>query len=328
MGKMMSLILEVGTRILEGGELTREEALELSKAKGSDIQLLSVLASKIREKFVGDKIDLCSIISARTGKCSEDCAFCAQSAHHHTNVKQHDFLDIDAIVNRAKAMEKAGAHHFDIVISGLGVKEEDEDFARILQAFTRIKAETKLEMCACLGTLTEGAARKLKAVGVTRYNHNLETAESFFPEIVTTHSYAERVNTIRIVKAIGLEVCCGGIIGLGETQEQRLEFAFTLKELDVDAVPINVLNPVKGTRLETKQPLEPMEVLKNFALFRLILPRKNIRYAGGREVNLRDLQALGLMAGVNGMLVGNYLTTSGREVDEDLQMIKDLGLQV
>ncbi|MDA8211488.1 MAG: biotin synthase BioB [Clostridia bacterium] len=325
---MMNLILEVGNRILEGGELSWEEALQLSQAQGSDIQLLSAMAGKVREKYVGDKVDLCSIISARTGKCSEDCAFCAQSAHHHTNVKQHDFLDVEAIVSRAVEMEKAGAHHFDIVISGLGVREDDADFAKILEAFTRIKAATKLDLCACLGTLTEGAARKLKDVGVTRYNHNLETAKSFFPEIVTTHSYEERVKTIRIVKAMGMEVCCGGIIGLGETQEQRIEFAFTLKELDVDAVPINVLNPIKGTRLEGTQPLNPMEVLKNFALFRFILPKKNIRYAGGREVNLRDLQALGLMAGVNGMLVGSYLTTSGRDVKEDLQMIRDLGLRV
>lgn len=326
---MMSFILEVGNRILEGGDdVTWEEALQLSQAQGSDIQFLSAMAGKIREKYVGNKVDLCSIISARTGKCSEDCAFCAQSAHHHTNIKQHDFLDVEAIVSRAKEMEKAGAHHFDIVISGLGVREDDADFAKILEAFTRIKAETRLDLCACLGTLTEGAAKKLKDVGVTRYNHNLETAKSFFPEIVTTHSYEERVKTIRIVKAMGMEVCCGGIIGLGETQEQRIEFAFTLKELDVDAVPINVLNPIKGTRLEGKQPLEPMEVLKNFALFRFILPNKNIRYAGGREVNLRDLQALGLMAGVNGMLVGSYLTTSGRDVAEDLQMIRDLGLWV
>ncbi len=325
---MMNLILEVGNRILEGGELSWEEALQLSQAQGSDIQLLSAMAGKVREKYVGDKVDLCSIISARTGKCSEDCAFCAQSAHHHTNVKQHDFLDVEAIVSRAVEMEKAGAHHFDIVISGLGVREDDADFAKILEAFTRIKAATKLDLCACLGTLTEGAARKLKDVGVTRYNHNLETAKSFFPEIVTTHSYEERVKTIRIVKAMGMEVCCGGIIGLGETQEQRIEFAFTLKELDVDAVPINVLNPIRGTRLEGTQPLNPMEVLKNFALFRFILPKKNIRYAGGREVNLRDLQALGLMAGVNGMLVGSYLTTSGRDVKEDLQMIRDLGLRV
>jgi biotin synthase len=325
---MMKLILEVGNRILEGGKITEDEALQLSGVKGGDIQLLSALAGKIRGKYVGNKVDLCSIISARTGKCSEDCAFCAQSSHHQTTIKQHAFLNIEAIVDKAKEMEKAGAHHFDIVISGLGVRENDADFALILEAFTRLRAETKLELCACLGTLTEGAAKKLKEVGVTRYNHNLETAQSFFPEIVTTHSYEARVKTIKIVKAIGMEVCCGGIIGLGETQEQRLEFAFALRELDVDAVPINVLNPIKGTRLEARQPLEPLEVLKNFALFRFILPGKNIRYAGGREANLRDLQALGLMSGINGMLIGNYLTTSGREVEEDLQMIKDLGLNI
>ena len=325
---MMNLILEVGNRILAGGEITQDEALRLSNAEGSDIQFLSAMANKIREKYVGEKVDLCSIISAKTGKCSEDCAFCAQSAHHNTNINTHEFLDIETIVARAKKMEKAGAHHFDIAISGLGLREDDAIFNQILNAFKRILEETKLELCACLGTLTEGAANQLKEVGVTRYNHNLETARSFFPEIVSTHTYEERVKTIQVVKAAGLEVCCGGIVGLGETPEQRIELAFTLKELDVDAVPINVLNPIKGTKLEGKIPLQPMEILKIFALFRFILPSKNIRYAGGRETNLRDLQALGLSAGINGMLIGNYLTTFGRAIEEDKQMIRDIGLQI
>lgn len=166
----------------------------------------------------------------------------------------------------------------------------------------------------------------LKEAGVTRYNHNLETAESCFSEVVTTHEYTNRINTIKTVKEVGMEVCCGGIIGLGETIEQRIELAFTLKDLDVDAVPINVLNPIKGTMMGDKKALTPLEVVKTFALFRFILPAKNIRYAGGREVNLRDVQALGLMAGINGMLVGNYLTTAGRAVEEDLIMLKDMGL--
>ncbi|GAW90929.1 biotin synthase BioB [Calderihabitans maritimus] len=324
---MEKLISTVAQRILDGGEITREEAFRLSEARGAEIQLLAAYANLIRERFTGNRVDLCSIISTRTGKCPEDCAFCAQSVHHQTQIATHDLLDENFIVARAKEMEKAGAHRFDIVISGLGVTEEDPDFRRILRIFARLRKETNLELCACLGTLTEKVALQLKEVGVTRYNHNLETSESFFPEVVTTHSYQERLQTIKNAKAAGLEICCGGIIGMGESMAQRIEFAFTLKELDVDAVPINVLNPIKGTKLENQPPLPPTEILHTFALFRFILPAKNLRYAGGREVNLRDLQALGLMAGLNGMLVGNYLTTTGRPVEEDLQMIKDLGLE-
>lgn len=323
---MFNKIINLGQKVLGGEEVTREEALELSQVEGADIQVLAAMAAKIREKFAGDRVDLCSIISAKSGNCSENCKFCAQSAHHNTGVTTHSLLDEEIIVNRAKEMEKAGAHHFDIVISGLGVNEKDEDFLRILNIFKRIRKETNLELCACLGTLSKKCAEMLKEVGVTRYNHNLETAESYFSEVVTTHEYQDRIDTLKTIKEVGLEVCCGGIIGLGETMEQRIELAFTLKDLGVDAVPINVLNPIKGTLMEDRKALTPLEVVKTFSLFRFILPTKNIRYAGGREVNLRDVQALGLMAGINGMLVGNYLTTAGREVEEDLKMLKDMGL--
>ncbi|MEW6696295.1 MAG: biotin synthase BioB [Bacillota bacterium] len=324
---MHDYIIKLGNRVLAEGAVTREEALTLTQLSGADILVLGAMAAKIREHFAGKRVDLCSIINARSGSCAEDCKFCAQSAHHRTNAPVFDLIEEDRIVERAKAMEKAGAHHFDIVTAGLGVGEDDPDFVRILRAFNRIKQETNLDLCACLGTLTPGAARKLVEVGVKRYNHNLETAESFFPQVVTSHSYAERVETVRIAKEAGMEVCCGGIIGLGETPAQRIELAFTLKELAVDAVPVNVLNPIAGTPMEGRPLLEPMEVLKTFAIFRFILPDKNIRYAGGREKVMGNLQALGLMAGINGMLVGNYLTTTGREIDEDLQMIRDLGLE-
>jgi len=324
---MHNYINELGNKILAGQVITREEALALTKLEGADILVLGSMAAKIRERFAGNRVDLCSIINARSGACSEDCKFCAQSTRHLTGAPVFPLIDEDRIVERAKEMEKAGAHHFDIVTAGLGVGENDPDFARILRAFTRIKKETNLELCACLGTLTEGAARKLVEAGVKRYNHNLETAESFFARVVTSHTYAQRVETIKIAKAAGMEVCCGGIIGMGETPAQRVELAFALKDLDVDAVPVNVLNPIPGTPMEGRPVLEPMEVLKTFAIFRFILPDKNIRYAGGRERAMGDLQALGLMAGINGMLVGNYLTTAGRDIDEDLKMIRDLGLE-
>ncbi|MHB8170570.1 MAG: biotin synthase BioB [Thermincolia bacterium] len=325
---MHGYISSLGGKVLNGETITRAEALELTQLKGADILLLGAMAAKIREGFAGNRVDLCSIINARSGSCSEDCKFCAQSAHHSTGAPVYKLIDEEEIIERAKAMEKAGAHHFDIVTTGMGIKENDSDFEKILKAFARIKKETNLNLCACLGTLTPGAARKLVEVGVKRYNHNLETAESYFAQVVSSHSYGERVETVRIAKEAGLEVCCGGIIGMGETPAQRVELAFALKELDVDAVPVNVLNPVAGTPMEDCLVPEPMEVLKTFAIFRFILPDKNIRYAGGRERAMGDLQALGLMAGINGMLVGNYLTTAGRDIGEDLKMIRDLGLEV
>lgn len=325
---MFNRIIELAKKVLDGQEISFEEAMELARAEGADIQVLAAMAAKIREKFAGDKVDLCSIISVKTGRCSEDCAFCAQSAHHHTNITPVEMLNEEEIIAKAKAMEAAGAHHFDLVTAGLGMDENDPLFLKILDIYRRLRQETSLQLCACLGTLSEKAAQMLREAGVTRYNHNLETARSFFPQIVTTHTYEERIATIKNVKKAGMEVCCGGIIGMGESMAQRIEFAFTLKELDVDAIPINVLNPIKGTKLEGRPLMSPLEVIKTFAIFRFILPTKNIRYAGGREVNLRDMQALGLMAGLNGMLIGHYLTTQGREVETDLQMIKDLGLKI
>ncbi|ABB13966.1 biotin synthase BioB [Carboxydothermus hydrogenoformans] len=325
---MFNRIVALTQKVLDGGQINQIEALELAQAEGADILILAAMAAKIREKYVGDKVELCSIISVKTGHCPEDCAFCAQSVHHHTEITPTEMLEEEKILAKAKAMEAAGAHRFDLVTAGLGMTEEDEDFKKILAIYKRLRQEVKLELCACLGTLTEKAAMQLREVGVTRYNHNLETARSFFSNIVTTHTYDERIETIKNVKKAGMEVCCGGIIGMGETMEQRIEFAFTLKELDVDAIPINVLNPIKGTKLENRPLLSPLEVIKTFAIFRFILPDKNIRYAGGREVNLRDMQALGLMAGLNGMLIGHYLTTKGREVETDLQMIRDLGLKI
>lgn len=323
---MDKLISDLAQKVLSGESISFEEALSLEPVQGADLYILLAYASKIREHFQGDKVDLCSIISAKTGNCSEDCKFCAQSAHHKTKINKHNMLEVDEIVQQAKKMEAAGAHHFDIVISGLGVHEHDPDFLKILEAFRIIKQETKLELCACLGTLTPKTAQMLVDAGVKRYNHNLEAAPSFFSEVVSTHTIDERIETLKIVKDAGMELCCGGIIGMGETFEQRVELAFKLKELGVHAVPLNILNPIPGTRFETLDPMTPQEILKTFAIFRFILPDRNIRFAGGREVNLGELQPLGFLAGLNGMLIGNYLTTTGRNVEDDLKMIKSVGL--
>ncbi|MBS4025255.1 MAG: biotin synthase BioB [Clostridia bacterium] len=318
---MDKFIRECAEKVFAGKNLGEEEANRLAQASGADFLQLLASAGKIKEGLAENKVDLCSIISAKTGKCSEDCAFCAQSAHHNTGVQEHELLDEEVILAKAKQMAKLGAHRFDIVISGKGIKHGTTDFNRILSIMKRIKQETELELCGCLGTLTEEGVKALKEVGVTRYNHNLETARSFFSKIVSTHTYEERLETVRAVKKEGMEICCGGIIGMGESMAQRIEFAITLRELDVDAVPLNILLPVAGTRLAEQPGLSPWEVLKTIAIFRFLLPTKNIRYAGGREKALGELQPLGILAGLNGMLIGGYLTLPGVEVEKDLEML-------
>lgn len=327
MGQYYSDIIRIGDRVLAGGDITYEEAVLLGKAGGSDIFLLCGFASEIREKFAGNKVDLCSVINAKSGNCPEDCAFCSQSAHHNTDIRRYPLMSEDEIVEQAIQKEKNGAKHCDIATSGLGYNGDEEEFEAIIRAFKKMKEKTNLKLCACLGTLTRKAAQKLAAAGVERYNHNLETARSFFHNIVTTHTYDERIETMRYAKEAGMEVCSGMIIGMGETMEQRIEHTFLLKELDVDAVPVNILNPIKGTRLEGAKPLSAMEIIKTFAIIRFILPDKNIRYAGGREGNLRSLQPLGFIAGLNGMLIGNYLTTPGQGANNNIQMLEDLQLE-
>lgn len=327
MENLWDKILDIGKKVLDGGSITYEEAIMLGNSQGSDIVLLCSFANKIREKYNGNDVDLCSVISAKSGNCSEDCAFCSQSSHHHTNAKCHPLLDEDKILEMAIQREKSGAKHCDIATSGLGYTGKEKDFKTILNAFKKMKENTNLKLCACLGTLTMEAMQQLADVGVQRYNHNLETSRSFFNNIVSTHGYDERIDTIRYAKEAGMEVCSGMIIGLGESMEQRIEHTFLLKELNVDAIPVNILNPVKGTRLENAKPLTPMEIIKCFAIIRFILPDKNIRYAGGRESNLKSLQALGFIAGINGLLIGNYLTTEGQEVNKDFKMLEDLDLK-
>ncbi|EAX46518.1 biotin synthase [Thermosinus carboxydivorans Nor1] len=322
----MDLILDLARKVLGGGQLTMAEALALARTPDSDLPVLLAMADKIRQHYVGDGVDLCAIVNGRSGMCPENCAFCAQSAHHQAQVKVYSLLPEDELVAAAKRAEESGALRFAIVTSGRGV-EDDDEFPKIVRALARIKQETRLKVCCSLGTLSRENAEALAAAGVSRYHHNVETSRSFYPQICSTHSYDDRVATIAVAKAAGMEVCSGGIIGLGETMEQRLEMAFELKSYGVDAVPINILNPIPGTALAHQPPLPPREILRTFALFRFILPECGIRTAGGREVNLRDLQSLGLMSGISGMLIGGYLTTGGRACADDLQMIRDLGRQ-
>ncbi|MDD3041629.1 MAG: biotin synthase BioB, partial [Methanosarcinaceae archaeon] len=255
-----------------------------------------------------------------------NCSFCAQSLHNGAKALTYPLQEPEDLLEAAKKAEKNGACRIGIVTSGNRLT--DAELESVLEAVELIKTETKLEVCASLGSLNPDRARKLKNAGLSRIHHNLETSEDFFGKICTTHSYAERVRTVEIAKAAGLEVCSGGLIGLGESRKDRIKLAFALRTLDVDAVPLNILTPVPGTSLENAEPLEAMEILKTLALFRLILPDKPIILAGGRERNLRDLQALALLCGANGLITGNYLTTEGQAPARDLRMIRDVGLSV
>lgn len=317
------MLQSVSSKVISGEPIDFSEALELMGLQSHECIELFSLANRVRSRL-GDRVDLCSIVNAKCGLCPEDCKFCAQSIHNDTDVTSYPLLDEDEILNMALMMQEEGAARFCIVISG---KEAiDGDFEGILSSIRRIRRETDLSICASLGMLTEEYAAALRKAGVSRIHHNLETSAGFFGNVCTTHSYAEKIGTIHIAKACGLEVCCGGIIGMGESVSDRLELAFTLRDLDVDSIPINILNPIKGTPLMNLDPISPIEALKTIAVFRLILPEKNIRIAGGREVNLRELQCLSLIAGANGLLLGNYLTTPGRTPKDDIQMIRDLGL--
>lgn len=319
----IEMVMNLGNKVLAGQYITKEDAMALADISQQDLLFLLAMADKIRQRYVGDEVDLCAIINGRSGKCPENCRFCAQSVYHQTDIATYGLKTSQELVAAARQAEKAGARRFAIVTSGRGMTG-DNDFVNILTAIKSIRQETKLKICASLGILSSDNARELVAAGVTRYHHNVETSRSYYPKICTSHTYDDKMGTIAIAHQAGLEVCSGGIIGLGESMENRIEMAFELKALQVKSVPINILNPIPGTPLAENPPLAPQEILKTFAIFRFILPQCELRTAGGRELNLRDLQSVALMSGMNGMMIGGYLTTDGREAAKDLQMIKDL----
>ncbi|KUK31064.1 MAG: Biotin synthase [Thermoanaerobacterales bacterium 50_218] len=320
-------LVDIATRIIADREyiLSRDEISTIIEMPREDIHILFACAAGITRKYCGNWVNVCSVINARSGSCSEDCAFCAQSRYHRTGVKTYPLLSAEKMAQAAIELHKNGARFFSFVTSGYSVSEQD--IKVIQEAVAIIRRETDLTLCASLGNLTKSLAAQLREAGIQTYHHNLETARSFFPQICTTHSYDEDVNTVLIAKEHGFTVCCGGIFGLGESWEQRVELALTLRDLDVDKVPLNLLIPIPGTRLEAQPLLEPLEALKIVALYRFLLPDKVLIMCGGREVVLRDLQSWALMAGANGIMVGNYLTTSGRNIQDDLSMLRDLGLE-
>jgi biotin synthase len=305
--------------------IDREYALELSKLKDGEVFEIFTLSDSLRYKHHGNKVDLCSIVNAKSGACPEDCSFCPQSVHSRTDVKAYPLLSKDKILEAAVSAREYGVRRFCIVTSGR--KASGKDLEEISNIISCVK-EAGLLPCATLGMLNKRELRALKDAGLYRYHHNLETSEQFFREICTTHTYREKLKTIESAKSLGLSLCSGGIFGLGETWEDRIDMAFTLKGIGVDSVPINFLTPVAGTALGKRGLLNPLEALKIIAIYRLILPQLEIRVCGGRPNTLGDMNAFIFMAGADGLLIGNYLTTRGREPEEDLWMIKDLGLEI
>lgn len=311
-------------RLVAGELIGQEEALEAVALPESDVLTLAGIAHRVRLAHCGDAVEVESLISAKTGACPEDCAFCSQAARYRSPIPVHAFLSTKDVLTAARSAAEDGAGQFCIVVSVRGPNQAL--MSQVLAAVEAIQRETKLDVHCSLGILNREQARQLKMSGVVRYNHNMETARSFFPEIVSTHTWEEREETCRIVRQEGMELCSGGIFGMGESWEQRMEFAFQLRALAPAEIPINFLNPRPGTPLQDRPLLPPLDAIKICALFRLIFPTETIRYGGGREVVLRDLQALGLTAGVNGLVMGNYLTTLGRRPEEDLRLLADLGM--
>ncbi len=320
------VINELEERILSGGSIERPEADELLKVPDEHLMRLAGAADRIRIHFRGHRFDSCSLINARSGRCSEDCAFCAQSGHYSGDCEVYDLKSAPDILQAARQAKGFGASRFCTVTSGGALS--DDEFDSLTESLSLVRKEVDIHLDASLGFLTDARADRLKAVGVTRYNHNLETSPQYYSEICTTHNFEDRVETVKKVLHHGFSACSGGIIGMGETTSHRLDLAFTVREIGVDCVPINILNPRAGTPLEHAEPPEPMEIIKTLSIFRFILPKATIKVAGGREKNLGDFQALALRAGANGMIIGGYLTTSGRKVEDDLRMVRQAGYEV
>ncbi|HSH13606.1 MAG TPA: biotin synthase BioB [Desulfurivibrionaceae bacterium] len=278
------------------------------------------LAQKLASR--GDRVSLCSIINAKSGKCSEDCRFCAQSSHYQTASPVYPLKGIREVVAAAREAESVGAARFSLVTSGRG--PTPNELAGIVELVRAIRAEVPIQVCVSLGIMDQEGMHTLKEAGVSRYHHNLESSREYFPQVATTHTFAERVATIRAAQAAGLEVCAGGIFGLGESEEDRISLALTLKELAVDSVPLNVLMPLPGTPLAGTAPLGVSEILRALALYRLILPAVPIRLAAGRESALTDFLGMAFMAGADGMMIGGYLTQRGRLPQEDQRFVTEI----
>lgn len=314
-------------RILQGGSVDREEALWLFELEDqADITDLMASANRIRQHFKGNRIHLCSIVNAKAGGCSENCKFCSQSAAYTTASPRYGFVDAEPLRHASDEAKQNQVTAVGLVAAWKGLREGpvlDEVCDRIRE----MAADGKVRPDASLGLIeSQEVANRLKEAGLACYGHNLESSRRFFPEHCTTHSFEDRLRTIGFLKQAGIKICSGGIIGMGESRADRCDLAMELRAIDASVVPVNFLNPIEGTPYENMEPLPPMEILKTIACFRFILPGKEIMVAGGRTVNLRDLQGMIFMAGASALMVGNYLTTLNQSVEKDLQMLRDLGL--
>lgn len=320
-------IAQLGRRVMEGGDITREDARWLFglQASGDIFDLLS-WANRIREHFKGNKIHLCSIVNIKAGGCSENCRFCAQSASYQTESPRYNLIESSPVQVAAEEARANGVTALGLVAAWRGL-EEGPVLDTLCRQLAELKESGKARPDASLGLIKNPkVAERLRQAGLECYNHNLESSQRFFPRVCTTHTYEDRLETIRHLKAAGIKICSGGILGMGETRDDRCDLAFALKELGVHVVPLNFLNPIPGTPFGHLPPLAPLEILQAIACFRFVLPKQEIKVAGGRTVNLRDLQSLVFMAGASALMVGNYLTTLNQPIEKDLQMLRDLGL--
>lgn len=312
---------------LSGAGVGARDARDVLALPQESLWRLLDVTEAVRRHFKGDGIRLCAIVNAKSGLCSEDCSFCSQSSRSKAAIRKYPLIDEEEIVRAAREARELGAREFSIVGSGLAMRNSRE-LERVGNAVERIRTELGLETCVSLGTLSAESVSYLLSRGLRSVHHNLETSRHFFPSMCTTHDYEEDVRAVRVAKAAGAWVCCGGIFGIGETAEDRVDLAMTLRELDVDSIPVNFLNPVDGTPLAGRRDLSPFDCLKIIAMMRLVNPSREIIVCGGREVCLRDLQGLMFAAGATGTMAGNYLTTAGRPAADDVRMIADLGLSV
>jgi len=311
--------------VLEGKPLKRELADRLAMLEGVDILDLISLANKVKMAFARES-HVCTIMNAKSGACGENCRFCAQSAHHEAAIDVYPLAEVEEMVARADAAYATGVRSFGIVTSGTGFLKHTPDFQRILDGIDAIYARhADMNVCASLGVLSDETARALGEHHIVHYNINLQTSPDRYAELIsTTHDIQDRIETIRLLKQYGVKVCCGGILGVGETMADRLEMAYALDALDVDVIPLNVLVPVAGTPLAQQVDVPVSEIAKSFAIFRLINPHRTIKFAAGRETRMKDFQGLLMLAGANGFLTGGYLTTRGRAVEEDLRFSEAL----
>ncbi len=309
--------------VISGNSISFDEAEKLIST--NNLTKLAHCANIITKKFNQEKVDVESLINAKSGNCPEDCSFCAQSTFYETGITKYPLLSEEIILEKAKEAQKSGSASFCLVCAYR--EPSQNDFEKICKIIENLKNEVNLDINVSLGFMTPERAKRLKLLGVKRYNHNLEASESFFSKICKTHDYSDRVKTARIVKEAGLELCCGGIIGMGESRRQRIELAYSLSALDPDEVPINILIPRRGTPKELDNcSIDPVDIIRTIAVWRFILPKTILKIAGGREVHFNDGGRLALQAGANGIISGGYLTTNGNEPNKDIQMIHEIGL--